>query len=71
MSTFAIHQKCDLILENRPCAHLSGFLRNTDLKYSKYYSLLMLGNSHVRFVSEIMNATYKGWGGWKGRGWVG
>jgi len=24
-----------------------------DLKYSKYYSLLMLGSSHVRFAPEI------------------
>jgi len=26
---------------------LSWILRNTDLKYSKYYSLLMLGSNHV------------------------
>jgi len=32
---------------------LTWISRNTDLKYSKYYSLLMLGSSHIRFAPEI------------------
>jgi len=34
------------------CA-LPWISRNTDLKYSKYYSILMLGSSHIRFAPEI------------------
>jgi len=36
-----------------PMYALAWILRNTDLKYSKYYSLLMLGSSHIRFAPEI------------------
>jgi len=32
---------------------LSWISRNTDLKYKKYYRLLMLDSSHIRFAAEI------------------
>jgi len=35
---------------------LAWISRNIDLKYSKYYSLLMLGSSHVRFIPEIQQS---------------
>ena len=35
---------------------LARILRNTDLKNSKYYSLLMLGSSHARFAPEIQQS---------------
>jgi len=37
---------------------LAWILKNTDLKYTKYYSLLMLGSSHVRFAPEIYSEIY-------------
>jgi len=32
---------------------LAWILRHTDIKYSKYYSLFMLGSSHIKFAPEI------------------
>jgi len=32
---------------------LAWILKNTDLKYLKYHTLIMFGSSHVRFTPEI------------------
>jgi len=48
---------------------LAWILRNTDLKYSKYYSLLMLGSNHIIFAPETQQSNTlmyiaTNWTGW-------
>jgi len=43
-----------LILKNPPSTHIQRFQEIAiDLKYSKYYSFLMLDSSHTRFALEV------------------